>query len=307
MAERKPTCGPQATPIDSTLDTILLVISIISGIAGFIGIVIAVVEKTATLTILGITAATSIWIAAAAGAVIVIGVVSVFYYQRCAEREGLRDCAAGVVNELTDSFDSAADRLFPFTAMHPRVDVVVKCNYWYLVENNADTIKCTKHSDPVDQSPILQSFFKSDRVCSAGLGALIGSIVGGVGGILLAALILAGCALSGPLFVFCLIAALLIAAIVTLIGAAIGGNIGEWVADDDTPVVAGDEIVVGHYVTFTGNLVVHGDFNNAVVMWFVGTDPAASLHGTSRELGPPFTHRDPDENLQPDACPVVIL
>ena len=309
MAERKPTCGPQAAPVDSTFDAILFVISLISAIAGGIGVLITVIEKTAELTLLGLTALTGVWISAAAGAVIVIGIIAVFFYQRCASRDGRKECAAGVINALTESFDSVVDSLFPFTAMHPSVDLVVKCNYWHLVETNASFIKCTGHSDPNDRSPILQSFFKSAKVCGAGLGALIGSIVGGAAGILLAVLLLAACAATGPLFILCLIAALFIAAFVALLGAASGGALGREIAEGDTPQAEGDILFVGHYVTLNGNLVAHGDFEGAIVNWFVTEEPdekAPSLHGPSSESWE-FTHRDPDTNLIPDACPPVVL
>jgi len=299
MAENKPTCGIQAIPTDSTLDAIIAVLGFLFGIPSIIGGLIKVIGMTEVIEILGVAGATNLWIAAAAAAAVTLAIVVVFWYQRCAPRDGLNGCAAGVVNDIEESFDSAADTLFPFAAMHDRVDVVVKCDYWPLVENNASFVKCTEHADPDLQSPILQSFFENPEVCAAGLGATIGAGIGAVGGILAGVAIAAAIGCAGPWIIICLIVAAVVAAAIVLAGAFAGGNIGRALAGGGPPQANGRTIGIGNYVTNKGILVVHGDLDGAVVFWFV---TEASFHGTSSEPGPPFTHTDPDTNLVPDGC-----
>jgi len=298
MPNGKPTCGVQAVPTDSTLDAIIAVLGFLFGIPSTIAGIVEVIEMTEVIT-LGVAGATNLWIAAAAAAVATLAIIVVFWHQRCADRKGPRGCAAGVVNEIEESFSSTADQFFPFVAMHDRVDVVVKSAYWPLVETNAAFIKCTDHVDPDEQSPILQSFFENPEVCAAGLGAVIGGAVGAVGGIIAGVAIAAAIACAGPWIIICLIIAAIVAVIVVLVGAAIGGQIGKAIAEGGPPQADGRTISVGDYVTNLGILVVHGDFEGAVVFWFV---TEASFHGTSSEPGPDFVFTDPDANLVPDAC-----
>ena len=306
MAGPKPTCGLQAPPIDSTFDSIVAVLLFLFGVPGIVIGVVKFFGLEGALTILGASGATTIWIAGAAGAVAVVAIIGVFWWKRCRPIEGRRDCAAGVTNEIEEAFNSGWDPLFPFAAQHDRVDVVVKCNYWPLVETGAAFVKCTGHPDPVDQSPILQTFFENDEVCAAALGALIGAAIGAAAGIwagvAVAALMVALCA--GPWIILCLLVALIIAAAVTLAAAAAGGAIGRWIADDGGPPTAdGETIGVGDYITVPGNYVAHGDFRGAIVAWFVD---GPTWHGPSNEPGPEFVHTDPDENLDPDACPLKV-
>lgn len=299
MTERKPTCGTQAVPTDSTLDTIIFVLGLIFGIPGAIGGIVKVTGMTEVISF-GISGATNLWIAAAAAAILTLVIIIVFWHERCASRDGLRgSCAAGVVNEIEEAFSSAADTVFPFTAMHDRVDVVVKCDYWHLVETNAAFVKCTDHADPDLQSPILQSFFENAAVCAAGLGSTIGGAIGAVAGILAGVAVAAAIGCAGPWVIFCLIIAAIIAVVVVLVFAFVGGNIGRAAAGGGPPAADGRTIAVGHYVTNKGILVVHGDLDGAVVFWFV---TEASFHGTSTEPGPPFVHTDPETNLVPDGC-----
>ena len=57
--------------------------------------------------------------------------------------------------------------------MHDRLDVVVKSNYWNIVENNALYIYC---ADDADQSPIMHCYYEDKSVCAAGLGSTIGAV-----------------------------------------------------------------------------------------------------------------------------------
>jgi hypothetical protein len=303
----KPICGAQG---DAT-DDVLTVILAIWGIVGTIGSVVGILSdaaKAGVLTILGVSAPGLAWLAAAAAALATVITIFAFYWNRCLDKpDGLQACSAGVVNEIVPSFDSAADELFPFTAMHDRVDVVVKSQYWPLVQQLALFVKCA--GDP-DRSPIIQGLYESDDVCAAGLGATIGGVAGAVGGILLGALVAGaiGCAGSGIFYVLCLIVVMLIAAIiaavVALVGAFIGGQIGKAAAGDTEPTAdSGNVIQVGDYVTTKGNLITSGDFDGARIYWFV---EATTVHGRSTG-SPQFSFRDPDTNLALDACPPRVV
>jgi hypothetical protein len=303
MSNGKPTCGTQATPIDDTLTTILAVLGVLGTIGSIIGSVKwALGAKEAVF----LGASGGMLAAAAVGAGVTLITIAVFYDRRCSDREGPDECYAGVVNEIEESFSDPGEWLFPFTAMHDRVDVVVKSRYWGLVQTNAGLVKCAGDSQ---ESPVLQSYYYSDEVCGAGLGAVIGGVVGAVGGILLGCLAAAaiGCA-TVILCIFALLAALLVAAAVVLIGALAGGQIGKAAAGDTVPSdpASGQPIVVGHYVTLTGNLVVLGDTDNAVVAWWVQSTTlhgGPSTNGEGPGGGAPYPFTDPDTNLQPDACP----
>ncbi|MEO0874462.1 MAG: hypothetical protein AAFY48_07660, partial [Bacteroidota bacterium] len=253
---------------------------------------------------LGVSASSVVWVSGILSALATLGVIGVFYYNRCLESpDGQNACTAGVVNDFVPSFDSAWNEVFPFTAMHNMLELVVKCDYWPLVELNALFIVC---NDDEEQSPILQTFYESSEVCAAGLGALIGGAVGAAGGILLGALAAGaiGCTASGFLYVLCIIAVILVAALiaaaVTLAGAWAGGQIGKAAAEDSAPSAEdGTELILGDYISVEGKLITSGDMDGARVYWFAET---TRMHG--RSLGsPPFSHRDPDENLTADLLP----
>jgi hypothetical protein len=297
----KPTCGSQGPSSDDTLTAIIAVIGTLGTIvstgkeiAGTIGPAIGTTEVALA------AAATLIQWAAVAGAIITFTVVSVFYWKRCHDKpRGLNACSAGVINGTQTSFDSVSDNVFPFTAMHDRVDVVVKSQYWSLVESNALSIRCAGDSL---QSPLIQCFYESPEVCGAGVGSLVGGVAGVVGGIIAGAAVGAaiGCA-TVILCIFALLAAFLIAAAAVLLGALIGGQLGKAAAGDTDPSVEGELLGVGDYITTKGNVITHGDFDGARVYWFV---KETSLHGRSL-ASPDFSHTDPDSNLIPDACPTA--
>jgi|SRR5215831_4520524 len=301
MANGKPTCGPQGKPTD---DVLTLILAILGGIGTLASIIKALLSGS-LVTILGITAPASVWLAAVAAALATEVIVFSFYYKRCLENPpGEAQCSAGVVNGIEDSFNSAADEIFPFTAQHKRVDVVVKSMYWFLVQNLAFFIKCAK--DPAG-SPMIQSFYETDEVCAAGLGSTIGGGIGVIGGILLG--VLAGAAIGCATIILCLLAlivALIVAAVTVLVGAFLGGQIGKAVSNNSRPLPTGPgnaPIQVGDYITTKGNLITSGDFDGARVYWFV-TD--TTLHGRSTGT-PEFSFTDPDTNLTMDACPPPII
>jgi hypothetical protein len=254
------------------------------------------------VTILGVTAPAAVWLAAVAGALITFAVVVDFYRVRCLSNpDTLAACSAGVIETLVPAFNSATDELFPFTAMHDRVDVVIKCIYWPLSVVAAGFVQC--NIDPLS-SPILRGYYKSSKVCDAGLGSTIGGVAGVVGGIIAGAAIAAaiGCA-TIILCIFACLIALIVAAVAVLVGALIGGQIGKAAAGDSSPTSSdGSALMQGNYVTTQGGLLTSGDDQGARVYWFVET---TTLHGVSA-VSSPFSHTDPDVNLVPDACPTRI-
>ncbi|MBS0447626.1 MAG: hypothetical protein JSR59_16915 [Proteobacteria bacterium] len=276
------------------------------GAVGTVGTVVGLLDKKGIFSLFGISAPVVVWIAAVAGAVITFAIVFDFYRLRClANPQTLMACSAGVIQRVAPSFGSATDELFPFTAMHDRIDVVVKCIYWFLVENNAAFVQC---NDDADTSPFLRGYYKNDKVCGAGLGSTIGAGVGAVAGIFLG--VLAGGAIAslacGPVALLCLIlavvVALVVAAVSVLVGALIGGQIGKAAASGGPPVADdGNVLSVSDFVTTQGGLLTSGDDDGARVYWFV---TSTTLHGRSGALSP-FSHRDPDDNLPVDACPAV--
>jgi hypothetical protein len=306
----KPTCGPQG---DST-DDLMKVILAIWGIVGTIGSVAGFIAgATAVVTILGISASGLIWLSAAGAAGATVITVLAFYWDRClGSPDGKDVCTAGVINEIVKSFSSTSEQIFWFTAQHPRIDVVVKSEYWDEVVQLALFVKCANDSE---RSPILQGFYHSDQVCAVGLGSLIGAVVGGVLGILAGVAIAAaiGCAASGPFYILCLILAILVAAIVaaviTLIGAGVGGGIAGGIAGTDEPPSddSGNVLHEGDYVSTFGKLITYGELDGARVYWFV---ERTVLHGHSSG-SPQFSYTDPDANL-PDnllepACQRVVI
>lgn len=299
----KPTCGSQGATTDDVLKVFLFLLG-----AGSTGVSIvmgakSILEVTAGVSVVGITAAGAIWIAAVLGAVLMLGLVFSFWWNRClSSPDRLEACSAGVVNAAVPSFASASDVIFPFTAMHDRLDVVLKSVYWPLVTGGgAGWVFCAADSR---SSPVIRCYYKDSEVCAAGGGAVVGGAVGAVGGILLAAAAVAaiGCA-TIIACVFALILAFIIAAVAVLVGAILGGWIGWGVAASSTPSTAeGNAIVVGDYVTTKGGIVTLGDANKARVYWFVDE---TTQHGRSTGSAE-FSFTDPDTNLTTDACPAPI-
>ena len=132
-------------------------------------------------------------------------------------------------------FDSGWDVIFPSEEqMHPRVDIVVKSRFWPLTTQGAGYVACSL-APPGIGSPMIQTFYKSDAVCAAGVGALIGA---GVGVATTVAIAVAIGAIGCATIIFCLLALLLaaiIGAVIALVGAAAGGAIGRAAAGDQLP------------------------------------------------------------------------
>lgn len=300
MCPTQPTCGSQGVTSQSSLSGVLSDLSGIFAVLGAIGTFAGFVGKDSIVTILGIAAPGAVWIGAVIGALVTFAIVFDFYRLRCLSHpDTLHACTAGVVEQLVPAFSSASEDIFPFTAQHDRVDVVVKCVYWPLVQVNAAFVEC--NSDP-DTSPILRGYYHNPAVCAAGLGSAIGAGVGVVGGILLG--VLAGAAIGCATIILCLFAlliALIVAAVVVIVAAIAGGLIGRAAAGGTTGPTAddGNTIHSGDYVTTQGGLLTSGDDDGSRIYWFVDQ---TTLHGHST-FSSPFDHTDPDANLTMDGCP----
>lgn len=290
----KPICGSQGELSDDKLIGVLGILSILGGLVSIVqGLVLA-----NTFTFLGVTASIGIWLAGVFAAVAGIVYIGYSWYENCIkDYPGINPaCTTGVVNGIVPSFNSIADYAYPFMAMHPRLDVVVKSTHWDMISQNAEYIYC---NNDVDTSPMVLTFYHSDRVCAAGLGSTIGAVVGGAGGILLGALVAGLICASVVLSLLCIVALLVAAAIAlagVLGGAEIGGLIALANADSDAPQDnLGNEIQPGDYVSIKGNLALNGNFHNARVYWFANPEETA-IYGASTGSAP-YSYTDPDTNI----------
>jgi hypothetical protein len=291
----RPKCGvniPSGTPSATTI------------IVGTVGTVFSVGSAIATIYKV-VTAGSTLYpiAAAAVAAAAVVATVIFFAVERCDQNpSGAQGCMAGVIESLTPAFTgSASDYVFAFSSPHDRVDVVVKQDYWDLIDAESEYVFCST----ADQSPMVPCFYYNPAVCNAGIGAAVGATVGAVAGLLIAAAAVAaiGCA-TWILCILALIVAIIIAVAAAILGAVSGGQIGRAATKQPGPMSSGNQLIppqpllAGDYVSEQGNLVKSGDLNNALVFYFV---QHTTLHGHS--LGSPsYSHADPDQNLVPDAC-----
>ncbi|MBZ0281430.1 MAG: hypothetical protein K8L97_11880 [Anaerolineae bacterium] len=306
MCDRKPTCGSTGVSTDDTLTTILATIGVLGTISGAVGGAIKTAGESGLVSLGGIAAPAGVWIAAAAAAVATAVIINVFYVKRCYPvSDKQQACSSGVVQHIESSFSSAAEELFPFAAMHDRVDVVIICDYWFLVEGGgAQFVKCAP--DP-ETSPMLLGFYYSKEVCGAGSGAVVGAGAAVVPAILLG--VLAGAAIGCATIILCLFALLIaaiIAAAVVLVGAFVGGQIGKAAAGNSTPSAGGNALSIGDLVTTQGGLITNGEQDGARTYWWVDS---TALHGRSAASAP-FSHldaevalKDPTTGALLDACP----
>lgn len=222
-----------------------------------------------------------------------------FYWRNCFySPDGEYVCTSGIIYKIVHSFNSTADYLFPFSAEHDRVDVAVNPLYWPLVETvagkEARYVHCTEGTEDIYILPILSGFYKSDVVCAAGLGSIIGGTIGAVGGIFLGAFIAGLMCVSVFLCFLALLVAAIVAALITLIGACIGGNVAKTIAEGRAlGIVPDNPLLVGNCVATFGNLVVLDEFDGAVCYWFV--DPSKTQNQGPSYKFPPFTVEDVKE------------
>jgi hypothetical protein len=307
--ERRPRCGAATEPaIPEPLSTIGAAFAVIFGLFGVIGTIAGIFDKISVpggiLKIGGITiggAGVAGALSALIAAVTIIVIVGVFALDRCVRGRGLSECVAGVVHQIIESFNSALDELFPFSAMHDRVDVVVRSRYWDVLESGEAFVHCTDELPP-RRSEIMRCYYYERRVCQAAQAGIIGAGIGGAAGIIAGAA--AAAAIGCATVILCLLAiivAAIIAAVAALVGALIAGQAAKAAGEDSTPSADGVPIGVGDLVSVRGNMQRRDHDEGANVMWWV---TSSDLHGRARDgLPQPFSYCEIDEELPTDSCP----
>ncbi|MCM5663646.1 hypothetical protein [Galbibacter mesophilus] len=304
---RRPVCGvPTSDVIPEPISRIGSIVGTIAGIAGGIAGGLKAAETVGGIAVGLGAAASGVIIAAIVGIAIII-TIGMYNLDRCVGTNGLTECIAGVVEKVVQDFNSFTDELFPFTAMHDRIEVVVKSNYWDVVEDGGAKVFCTEEPTP-RRSELMRCYFYTKRVCDAGTGSLVGAGVGAVGGLIIAAVAAAaiGCA-TIILCILALIVAALLAAVAALIGAFVGGQIGKAASGETTPEDnSGNTISVGDLITVNGNMVRREYDEGANVLWWVRS---SSLSGRASESIPnnPFSYCEIDEEMAMDACPTRLI
>lgn len=310
--ERRPKCG--TTTSEVIPEPITEISSIISSAGTIIGIIsilgIFEVEGGELIikifdTIIKIGGAGGG--AAIAGLAVYIGILILigwYVSKRCEADDGLPECVAGVVHEIEPSFSSALDELLPFTAMHDRVDIVVKSRFWDLVEAGNAKVFCTDAVYP-RRSEIFRSYYYTKRVCKAGSGALIGASVAGAVGVYagIAAAAAIGCAVIW-LCLLVIILAVIIVAASALTGALVGGQIAKAVTGETAPDdYSGNILAVGNYITVNGNMVTTEFAEGANIFYW---EKSTFLHGNASDnLARPFNYCDVDDEFTEDSCPII--
>jgi hypothetical protein len=304
---RIPQCGDRSAsgvtpePITKFGSILGTVFGVFGGVVGALGAADKIVAAVGSLGGAGAGGA-------AGGAVAVIAVIiliGAYAIDRCTQGEGLRDCVAGVVNEIVESFSDAWQELFPFTAMHDRAEIVSKSRFWDMIESSGAFVHCTDDATP-RRSEIMRCYFYSSEVCNAETGALIGAAVGGIGGIIAAAAIAAaiGCSLGPIICIIALIVAFLVALICALVGAFVGGQIAKAASEETHPSdSSGNALSIGDLVTINGQRARREYDDAAWVLWW---SSGVTMHGhvTADIPSSPFSYCDIDEQLPADSCPL---
>jgi hypothetical protein len=267
-------CGDQL----GVADSVSTPFGKIGAVFGVVGTAIGVVTTIVTITEKLLAVVAALGGATVSGAL--VGLATVIFFivligmyalDRCIQGEGVSDCVAGAISTIVGSFSSAWDELFPFTAMHTRVDVIVKSRFWLKVEQNNAFVHCTNDTAE-HRSEILRCYYFTNSVCQAATGSQIGAIPGAVAGVIAAAIVAAaiGCA-TVILCLFALLLAAIVAAIAVLVGALIGGQIAKANATDTSPSsTTGTVLTVGDLVTVNGNMKRRDEDQKANIFWFAG-------------------------------------
>lgn len=302
---RLPGCAAAPEAVPEPITQFGTIIAIISAIIGVLGIAGQVTVVNGVLYIAGVAlgAAGGAAVTAALVGIAAIVFVGLYVSDRCIQGEGIRNCIAGVVHEIVGSFSEATEEILPFTAMHDRVDVVVKQKYWDIVESSGAYVFCTGEVAP-RRSEIMRVYYYDARVCGAAKGALYGTVAGAVAGVIIAAVVIAaiGCA-TVILCIFALLLAALIAAVACIVGAFVGGQIGKAAASttDPTDDATGTTLRTGDLISVTGNTQQREHDDGANVIWW---ESSTSLHGHVADGTPqPFSYCEIDDQLANDACP----
>jgi hypothetical protein len=228
-------------------------------------------------------------------------IIGTFLIDRCNPTEGLQECVAGVVSNIVDDFSSTWDELLPFTAMHDRIDIVVKSRFWDVVEDNFAFVYCTSENIP-RRSEIMRCYYFSQRVCDAARGAFIGGTIGAIGGVVAGLLIGAALCATGFLCILGIIIAALVAAAVVLGGALIGGQIAKARSENSTPAdETGTVITTGDLITVCGNMLPREHDNGANVIWWVENSMVSGrLSGSAPNN--PYSYCEIDDEFTMDGC-----
>ena len=277
----KPPCGG-SSPGDDWLKTLITLITAIAGAIGTgIGIWVDAVSGTASpllttlFTYFGYAAPAGAVAGAVAGGIITYAIIVYFAWDRLKPRQGIRECYAGVITGMQEAYKSATDVLFPFTAQHDRVDVVIKPSYWDIAARSPQQwIWC--NSDSM-QSPLIRTYYWTKEVAGGITGAMYGGAVGA--GVEIAVGLLAGVAIGCATIILCIVAiivAALIAAALVLAGAFTGA--AGCLAAGGSSSPTGDApdgkktLRLSDYVSVHANLVIFPDDQNAWVAWWAEFD-----------------------------------
>lgn len=215
-------------------------------------------------------------------------------------------CVTGVIDAVSAGFSQWYSEVIGFTGNQPRIDVVVKSDYWPTVTLDSPSFLwcagCANCPPSVAGpaglaggtppcSPELPCFFHNRQVCGASLGSSIGATVGAAVGAALAAIggIIAmaatGCLAAATFAWVCWLILLLIVVIVivvvalsALITAMVGTQVGKAAAGGSSGPTgpAGVALTPGTYVSVTGNMVQANASLGSNALWFAGWIPNAN-------------------------------
>lgn len=303
--ENRPRCGA-STVTTEPLSDIVSIIMLLAALYGIYGTITGFPAIAAFLvSTFGVFGAVSI--AGFVGGVGTFIVVFLYLTKRCNPVKGQSECVAGVVGNTVEAFSGDFDEFLPFIAMHDRIDVIVKSNYWNVVESGNAKVFCTDEDYP-RKSAIIRCYYYTEQVCAAARGAAIGAALGAIVGMVVAALVTAALCVTVILCIFALILAALIASAAALAGAAIGGQIGKAISGGESPSDnMGKVISIGDLITIiNGNMLQTGYDDGANVFWWV---ELSAFSGQPSDTIPnnPFSYCEIDDVFTTDACSSAIV
>lgn len=300
---RRPRCSnisPDVVP--NPIPDIWSIVTILSAIVG--GVFTAYKFLKALTVLTGATGGATAGLATAVALLVVIGW---YLLDRCSpDDKGSSECVAGVVSNIVQDFNSLLDNLLPFTAMHDRIDLVVKSLFWDVVEDNLNYVHCTTEDIP-RRSEIMRCYYFTARVCDAGRGAFIGAAVGAIPGIYLAALVAGVLCTTLWLCLLGLILAVFIVAAFVLAGAFAGGQIAK--GEDTEPLDENGEVIdTGDLMTVKGKMLSRNFDDGANVFWWAESSiQSGNIKDTVEN--DPYSYCEVDDEFTMDGCevPTIIL
>jgi len=305
----RPNCGAAAdVDLEAVEDVFKWIVILFGGagalasLVGFLGL-IDLVGGTVSIGPLVLSAGGAGMLLGFVVAATLVTIISLSANDRCTASTSSPECLAGVVVAVEDSFSSNWDEVLPWRAMHDRVDLVIKSDYWQVIESGNAYVYCTGEvTENRRTSEIASCYFFDQRVCDAAMGAIRGAIIGGIVGIIAAAIIVAAMCATIFLCILGLFLAAIVAGAAVLGGAAIGGQIAKANSTDEDPTTnTGETIAIGHLVTTHGPMERRGYDNGANVLYWVDS---AQFHGVS--MSPqPFSYCEINDELSMDGCNVL--